>query len=90
MHLPKALDLRAVRIAFLVGKGMVLPVHRDPLPGNDSRGEPDGQPKHPRRKRVQDHRTVRDRTMQVNSGAVNGDLGDQGRNEQGDQKRHEH
>jgi len=36
LHFPKALELRAVRIPFLVREGVMLAMHRDPLPGYET------------------------------------------------------
>ena len=57
--------MRAVWIAFLIGKGMMLTVNRDPLAGVNAGRHPEAGSKDPPDHGMQDERTVRGGTVKV-------------------------
>ena len=72
-----------VRIALLVGMGMVLPVHRDPLPGSGPGRHPDDEPAGERHRRLHGDGPVGQSPVQVHRRDDEGDLGDQQPDEDG-------
>ena len=60
----KSFDQGAVRIAFAIGEGVVLPMAGDPFLGDDRRSEPEPEPHGKRGEVVQPHAAVGLRAMQ--------------------------
>ena len=65
LHGPEPHEIRTVRIAFLVGEGVVLAMHRHPLPRGQAGRQPEGKPEQPRDRRMQRQRAMRCGAMQV-------------------------
>jgi len=76
LHRPKALQPRAVRIAVLVRKRMVLSVDGHPLLRGQSGRDPQRESEQPGDRRMQRQRAMRGAAMQVNRRAEGGDLGE--------------
>ena len=74
---PESHQHRAVRIAFLVGERVVLPVDRHPFLRRQPRRQPQRKPEHPRDRRVQLERAMRGAAVQVDGGAHDGNLRDE-------------
>ncbi len=90
LHVPEAFEMGTVRIAFFLGKRVVLTVNGHPLLRDHSGRNPERKPERPRDGWMQYHRAMRGCTMQINRGAEDGRLQDQHRNNQTPHKRREH
>ena len=90
LDLPEAFERRAVRIAFLIGKRVVLEVDGHPLGGHDPGRHPDAEPEHPLNRGMQHDCAMGRRTVQVDGRAEDRDLGDKGRHNQRNDQRKQH
>src|SRR5579862_5683366 len=77
LHLPEALELRAVRVALLIREGVVLPVNGDPLPRGKTRREPEAELEDPLEARVHRERAMRRSSMKKYGGAEHRHLRDE-------------
>jgi hypothetical protein len=64
-----------VGVAFLVGEGVVLPVHGDPLPPVLARADPQDAAEEEVGDRMKAERAVREGPMQIHRGGDHGGLG---------------
>ena len=86
LDLPEAFEGRTVRVAFLIGKRVVLEVHGHPLGGHDAGRHPDAEPEHPLDRGMQHDCAMCRCAVQVDGRAEDRDLGDKRRhNERNDQ-----
>jgi hypothetical protein len=79
-----------VRIAFDFGKGVMLPMHGDPLSRTKPGRNPETETEDERHGGMQLERFVRRAAMEKDRGAEDGDLRDDGRREQAPGKLPEH
>ena len=86
LDLPEAVHQRAVRVAFLVGERVVLPVHRHPLAPILPRADPENAPEDPVGDRVQLEGAMRQSPMEVHRGGDDRRLRHQERREHGQQE----
>ena len=78
----KPLQMRAVRIAFDFGEGVMLAMHGDPLARAEAGRDPEAETEDEGHGRMQLERLMRGAAMEKNRGAEDGDLRDEGGREQ--------
>ena len=71
-----------MRVPLLVGEGVMLAVHGDPLTGHQADGHPEHEPEAPLDDRVEHERAVSGATVQIDGGGEGGGLGDRRREKQ--------
>src|SRR5262249_26344588 len=84
LHLPEAFERRAVGIAFFVSERVMLAVDRHPFLGRKARRDPESELETEDKRRVKFERLVSGGAMQVNRGAEDGNLNENGGDDKSD------
>ena len=90
LHRPEAAQVRAVRIAFDFGKGVMLAMHGDPLSRTEPGRNPETETEDECHNGMQLESFMCRAAMEENRGAEYGDLRNQGRRDQAPGKLPEH
>ena len=87
---PETHQVRAVRIAFFIGKSVVLPVDGNPFLRAEAGRQPQREPEKPGHRRMQRQRAVRGRSMQIDGRAEDRNLDQDDGDDQTENQRSRH